>query len=662
MNYRKEIDGLRAVAILPVIFFHAGFDVFSGGFIGVDVFFVISGYLIASIILEAKARGTFTLAGFYERRARRILPPLFVMMLFCLPCAWLWLQPNDMTSFCRSLVAVSLFGSNIFFWKSSGYFGPTAELNALLHTWSLAVEEQYYFLFPAFLLLTWQLRKRWQVCALLVIAGLSLAIAQWGSSTHPSATFFLLPTRGWELLVGVFVAFHFFGKRDHGAATGNIWIAQSGSLVGILLISYAVFAFSKSTPFPSLYTLVPTVGTACVIMFATPQTLVGTLLGSKLLAGLGLISYGTYLWHQPLFAFAKHRSLNEPSTTLLLALCVVAIGVAYISWKFVETPVRNRVRCSSMHFVTFSLVAAFVLLAFGLVGHLNGGYPNRFPDNVNALSELTAAHLKQMLEGGCDADIDLRGCVGGGPKVAPSFARWGDSHAAAIAFELGNKFGTTQLSFVRYTKPACPTAMGLRINNNGCEKYSVAVFEDLMNRNISTVIVSARWQFYSETSGYNNEEGGVEVEKHEFVDIDSVFPLDAVTKKQRILHRYKETLLKLVATGKKIILIYPVPEVGWNVPTHLAKLAMWGKQGKSDLTTSYSAYMRRNKDTTDALDGIGEHPNLVRIRPERIFCDTYVKSRCVAQLNGVPLYFDDDHLSNAGARLIVDQVMKYVGE
>ena len=208
MKYRAEIDGLRALAVLPVILFHAGFEWFSGGFVGVDVFFVISGYLITTIIISEMAEGKFSIANFYERRARRILPALFFVMAVSIPFAWLWLTPTDLANFGQSLVAVSTFSSNILFWLESGYFDTSAELKPLLHTWSLAVEEQYYILFPIFLMLTWRLGIKRILILLSIIFLISLGVAQYGAYHFPTATFFLLPTRGWELLVGVFAAFY----------------------------------------------------------------------------------------------------------------------------------------------------------------------------------------------------------------------------------------------------------------------------------------------------------------------------------------------------------------------------------------------------------------------------------------------------------------------
>jgi peptidoglycan/LPS O-acetylase OafA/YrhL len=238
MDYRKEIDGLRALAVLPVILFHAGFETFSGGFVGVDVFFVISGYLITTIILEELEQGKFSIVNFYERRARRILPALFLVMFVCVPFAWFWLLPSDMKDFSQSLVAVSVFASNILFWRESGYFDTAAELKPLLHTWSLAVEEQYYVIFPLFLMLCWKLGKRWILVLLGFIFLTSFAVAQWAAYAKPAAAFYLLPTRGWELLTGAFAAFYFSQANRREFCKG---LSEFGGWLGVALILYAVF-------------------------------------------------------------------------------------------------------------------------------------------------------------------------------------------------------------------------------------------------------------------------------------------------------------------------------------------------------------------------------------------------------------------------------------
>ena len=243
MKYRSEIDGLRALAVLPVIFFHAGFEFFSGGFIGVDVFLVISGYLITTIIITEMSEDKFSILNFYERRARRILPALFFVMFLSLPFAWFWLTPNDLKDFGQSLIATSTFSSNILFWLESGYFDTAAELKPLLHTWSLAVEEQYYILFPLFLLVTWHLGLKWIIAILTIVFIISLGLANWGAYNKPNAAFYLLPTRGWELLIGVFLALY-INKKSY--LKSNL-LNQLFSLLGFGMIAYAIIIFDEST-------------------------------------------------------------------------------------------------------------------------------------------------------------------------------------------------------------------------------------------------------------------------------------------------------------------------------------------------------------------------------------------------------------------------------
>jgi len=370
MKYRKEIDGLRAIAVMTVIFFHAGFEAFSGGFVGVDVFFVISGYLITTIILAELEQGKFQIISFYERRARRILPALFFVMLACIPLALFCLLPGDMKGFSKSLIAVPLFISNILFWHESGYFETAAELKPLLHTWSLALEEQYYILFPIFLMLFWKLDKRY--IYILVTIGLvfltSLAIAQWAAYTKPVAAFYLLPSRAWELLIGVFTAFYL--SKINRKKFDKV-LCERGGLLGIALIFYSVFKYNRETPFPGFYALTPTLGTALIILFASQQTIVGKFLGNKVCVGIGTISYSAYLWHQPLFAFAKQNSMFEPTHIILLLLSILTLVLAYFSYRLVETPFRDKHRFKRKTVFISSLIFSSFFIILGFVGYFN---------------------------------------------------------------------------------------------------------------------------------------------------------------------------------------------------------------------------------------------------------------------------------------------------
>lgn len=526
MEYRREIDGLRALAVIPVMLFHAGFQAFSGGFVGVDVFFVISGYLITSIILAEKQAGTFTLIGFYERRARRILPALFVVMFTCLPFAWLWLPPEDMKSFSQSLVAVSAFASNILFWLTSGYFETAAELKPLLHTWSLAVEEQYYVLFPIFILLMWELGKRWIVSLLAAVAVISLAVAQWGSQTQISFTFFMLPTRGWEILVGAFIAFYFSEQRRTNHSQSG---CQAGSVIGLLLISYAVFAFDKQTPSPSLLTLIPVIGAALITLFATQQTLVGKLLGSKLFVGVGLISYSAYLWHQPLLAFARHRSLDEPSKLLLSILVIAAVALAYLSWKYVETPFRNRQRFSRKQIILYSASFSIFFVGFGLTGQLKKGFESRLSDGERIImSYATYAPREDVYRyRTCFLDLDqayteFSHLCTANSAVGGTFI-WGDSHAAALSYGLRQSLQNV----VQYTAAGCPPIKDAEVRFfPNCKKINDYVLSEIHRMKPIQVYLHANWTLFEE----QNKEQESAKNIHKTIDyVRSVSPSTKIT-------------------------------------------------------------------------------------------------------------------------------------
>ena len=334
MHYRPEIDGLRAVAVLPVILFHAGIPGFSGGFVGVDVFFVISGYLITSILIKDLDAGNFSLTRFYERRARRILPALSFVMLCCLPFAWAWMIPTDLANFGQSLIAVSVFASNILFWKESSYFAAAAEEKPLLHTWSLAVEEQFYLLFPLVIWALWRFGRQPIFWLIVLVTGASLALSELGWRFKPDANFYLIPTRAWEFMIGALCALSAARQKP----------SHILGLVGLGMILAAIVIFDKSTPFPSLYALVPVIGTALVIQYGGAGSLAGRLLSLKPMVAIGLISYSAYLWHQPLFAFARLRLTEAPSLEVLLILSALSLVLAAFSWRFVEQPFRRKDR------------------------------------------------------------------------------------------------------------------------------------------------------------------------------------------------------------------------------------------------------------------------------------------------------------------------------
>ncbi len=503
MQYRREIDGLRALAVVPVILFHGGFEAFGGGFIGVDVFFVISGYLITTIILAELEKGSFSILRFYERRARRILPALFLVMACCLPFAWLWLLPKDLAEFSRSMAAVAVFLSNVLFWRESGYFDTAAELKPLLHTWSLAVEEQYYVLFPLFLLLAWRMGRRALVAGIALVAVASLAAADRFALTSPAATFFLLPTRLWELAIGALCAFWL--ARESVAPERAVW-REALAVAGVVLVGASVLLFDEATPFPSVYALVPTVGTALLILYARPNTAVGKALGTPLLVGIGLISYSAYLWHQPLFSFARHRSFVEPSSTLMAVLAVATLGLAWMSWRFVEQPFRRAGTIGRNTVFGFALVGSALFIALGAFGYLRGGFPERIPNYDQIAQDFRRHDLR------ADCDRRSRGGAGelevcalgfAGAPPAGAIGVFGDSHSIALlpAFDEAGK--SARLVVWHLGVGGCPPLLGADVllgnwEPGACERLAARYVEIARDKGLKEVFLVARWSLYTD--------------------------------------------------------------------------------------------------------------------------------------------------------------------
>lgn len=674
MKYRREIDGLRALAVVPVILFHAGFEAFSGGFVGVDVFFVISGYLITSIILAEQAAGSFTLAGFYERRARRILPALFVVLAACIPFAWAWMFPADLEGFANSLVAVCVFASNIVFSREAGYFDTAAELKPLLHTWSLAVEEQYYIFFPLIVALVWRFARRWMWAVFIAMALISLLAAELRVASRPAPTFYLLPTRGWELLIGGMLALYAFQRPAVADVPPRWGLRAWAPVLGVVLIGVAVFAFDKTTPFPGLTALLPTLGAALLIQFADARVGVGRLLGARAVVGLGLISYSLYLWHQPLFAFARIRSADEPGLVLIWGLIAAAFVLAYLSWRFVERPFRERKRFSRRRIFGLSFAATgafFTVGAFGVVQH---GFPQRFSPE---LVQVFAPETSRLESGVCTPRTlkdqpRIRLCEFGRLDAPRTVALYGDSHAEALIATLDESLRRQNIRGVKVSVENCeplPTVVSINAQRGDdreqklarCRPQYQALLEHLRT-NVDAVIVHMRWtmRVYPiegevDRFGYDNGEGGVELfDEKRYSTLDGP---GAAAKAAAIDH----LMSSMRSLDKPLVLVYPVPEVGWDVPRVNYKTYLTTGEIPQRISTSHKRFEVRNAFVHRALDAVGDDPRLRRIRPEHLLCSTREAGRCLAQLDGVPLYGDDDHLSNAGARLVSDAIAKAIG-
>ena len=375
MKYRREIDGLRALAVIPVILFHAGFTTFQGGFIGVDIFFVISGYLITSIIQSQLLIGQFSLLDFYERRARRILPTLYLIMLICIPFAWFLMLPDYLENFGQSLVATTFFSNNILLYLTSGYFALESEFKPLLHTWSLGVEEQYYIIFPLLCMIVYRYFQKKLIWLALAIFITSLTYAQWLLGQNPEAAFYLLTPRAWELIAGATISI-LISSRSEPEITEkrNNELSEFDSAGGLILVLLSIFLFSKNTPTPGFYTLIPVVGVLLIIFYASHTTVVGKILGHPWLVGIGLVSYSAYLWHQPLFAFARLMSLEEPPQLLFAALTLASFILAFISWKFIETPFRSNSIIERKYFISIILILGIGIAGLGYLFYATSGF------------------------------------------------------------------------------------------------------------------------------------------------------------------------------------------------------------------------------------------------------------------------------------------------
>lgn len=414
MNYRPEIDGLRAIAVLPVILFHAGAPAFSGGYVGVDIFFVISGFLITSIVLRDLDERKFSLRQFYERRARRILPALYLVMAVCLICAWLFLPPTKMKDFMQSIVATTIFMSNILFYSESGYFDSLVDQKPLLHTWSLSVEEQFYVIFPLLLVLLWRRNRNVTLVVLFLLGSVSLALSEVTQPVDSALNFYLLHTRIWELLVGAISA----GVVYQKPVKKNDLLA----CIGLFALGISIFIFDEQTPFPSLYTLLPVIATALILVFAQTGSWVARVLAIKSLVFLGLISYSAYLWHQPLFAFARVVYGTEPVLWIMLSLAFISLGLAWSTYRFVERPFRDPSVVSTTRVVRVAALMSIAFIVIGALGIRLNGFEQKISlptdqmmdRQIMVLGDSHAGHLVSGLSrvnAGPVIDLSSPGCI-----------------------------------------------------------------------------------------------------------------------------------------------------------------------------------------------------------------------------------------------------------
>lgn len=644
-HYRPDIDGLRAVAIIPVVLFHAHAAGFRGGFVGVDVFFVISGFLITGLIRHEIDRGTFTIAAFYERRIRRILPALFAMLLVTsVFSAWL-LLPEDLADFGKSLVATSLFASNFVFWQESGYFGPAAETRPLLHTWSLAVEEQFYILFPLFLAYVAARRNRPYVAATTWVVALSFMLSLLGVAFAQDAAFYLAPSRAWELGIGALLALGVV-PPSHRPRMRNL-----AGIAGATAIGFSVVAFSSATPFPGTAALLPCVGAAAIIWAGSGgHNVIGDALSWRPFVLIGLVSYSLYLWHWPLLALGRYYAVDELTPLQTTVAVGAATLVAFISWRYVERPFRGRsgiLKRRSLFAITIALTAVAVALGVGAIA--TAGWPTRLAPEIRQVLDAGADHQPRDWPCGNASPASVRAdklCTIGDPAaVEPTFMLWGDSHGRVLADAIdsaANRGGQSGLLAVRTGCAPLPgTVRSDHDRGHRCAEFNQAVLDRLATlTEVVDVVLVGRWALLAEGQRYGQEPG------------EAVFLTDpasterSVEENRRVFARNLQfAVSSLSGMGKRVWIVASVPEVGWDVTSTLARSLSFGRELPP--APSRQAYAVRQAYVLETLRSLDAIPGVELLRPDELLCP---RNACAVTDEGLPLYFDSHHLTRRGAR------------
>jgi len=630
-TYRPDIDGLRAIAVLAVVFYHSGFNVVSGGYVGVDIFFVISGFLITTIIVRELADGEFSIVGFYERRMRRILPASIATVAVCLVAGYFILGTRDLGNLAHSAIANSLFLSNIFFYMQTGYFDASAELKPLLHTWSLSLEEQYYVVTPLLLMLVARFFKQKHLLFVIPISILSFAACVYWTNVNQPAAFYMLTTRGWELLTGSILAIAAIPRISSEA--GMRFLA----MIGLVLILFSMFMFDDQTVFPGAYAALPTLGTAILIYTGlSGSTPINRALSVRPMVFVGLISYSLYLWHWPIIVFSKYlkaATLNHVESMVML-LAMFAMSV--LSWRYVETPFRRKRLAASRKKLFFaSLGATVVLIVASLLetGEVVDMQWRRWRSCENVEERLSEG--KSL-------------CIIGEAGGEPSFLVWGDSQARALNSAVdvsAQRIGRT--GYVA-SMPGCPPLQGIeRAGRTACFDFNEKILSYInQNPGIDTIVLAAHWVDVAEGTRYKEDNR----ERTVFVDIlaGQVQPQQTLAELlQTGLYRTIQTLLE---DGRKIVIVGPVPEVGQDVPSanHIARIT--NRDVNAMIAPTTEEFEARNEKVFSILAAVEKDFGLPVPMPSSILCDERI---CVVALeNGTSLYHDDDHLSTIGARYV----------
>ncbi len=662
IDYRPEIDGLRAIAVISVILFHLqininGYQFFRGGYIGVDIFFVISGYLISSIIFkELFKTGNFSFLKFYERRIRRILPVLIFVIIISMPIAWLYLYPNSLVDFSKSILSSLGFISNHYFhYSANAYAAESSLLLPFLHTWSLSIEEQFYIIFPITIFLIFKYFKNYLIHIIIFVLFISLFIAEWASWNYPVANFYFLPTRVWELLAGSMLAY-IDTINSHKKKTIFNFLMPS---VGILFIVFYIFSFEENSRHPSFLTILPVIGVCLIIFFANEKELITKILSSKILIFIGLISYSLYLWHYPVFAFYRITEFLPQNNVIKILIFFLVILLSTFTYFYIEKPFRNqKFKFKKIFSIIIFFILILVLINFIIIK--NEGYKNRLPEILNQNLELKPWRLLKDSNGNT-CNNNLEGCVFNKTSKNKIFLI-GDSHMATLMFGLKKKLEDQDFQFV--TINGCLYFPGFNIVNKQTnqidkkcnDKNFQKIKKRILKEKNSIIILGGRYPLHLNQEFFDNKEGGIEEKKVNFKYV-------SVGKYKSVHESFKNEILEL-SKENKIMLIYPIPEVGWN-PLRKIYLQWVNKKNNSNqfklsnVTTSFDVYSLRAKTTFNLFDSI-KNKNIYRVYPDNLFCNSIIKNRCITHDNNNLFYIDDDHLSLKGAEILNNLIMNHL--
>jgi peptidoglycan/LPS O-acetylase OafA/YrhL len=657
IKYRPEIDGLRAIAVIAVILFHFGFSFASGGYIGVDVFFTISGFLITSIVIAQHEKKTFSIVGFYQSRIQRLLPALFVVLFATSIVSWVLLLPDEFVGYAKSLTSSLLYSSNVWFYFEDAYHSVEALKKPLLHTWSLSVEEQFYFIYPFLFTALLRIKKHTRTLILICIFFISLVSAEILSTQNDKLNFYSTFSRAWEFLIGVGAYFYLQKYHDQKIFSKTL------SIISILTLLLFFYNFDGQNKHPSLLTLIPVLATAILLVKSQNSGLIYKALSCRLMSWIGRLSYSLYLWHFPILAFYFVRNdstLVHPISALKLMSLTLILSV--LTHYFIENPLRYGKKIIT----NLILIISFTLLSiYGVIIIKSNGFSSRLGNIEGVFSGTEYQSIRLEKDGNqCMISRNGAGCRFDELPDAKRIISMGDSHAYTINNSLRDLALKNNYNFEAMNLTHCPYVIetwrhtGFKLKCTP-EKHEI-VRSYLLSIEPSIIIYTVRFPMYLNSQSYDNLEGGK--------DHTVYLPLNpssaAIQRNETLSDLIVKGLNELADYGHTVIVNNPIPEVGWDLPqlikSKLDAVASRPVNLKIDvfkglnITTSYSVYKKRIEMTESILNRL-QHKNIIRIYPDDIFCSNET-DRCSTHNDKLLFYRDNNHLSQNGAKLLAELI------